>query len=62
MVKSSDTILDVKKKIQDKEGIPVHEYDLFFDYNALISHHRTLANHNIQDNSTIDLIVRLMAD
>ncbi|AES99080.2 putative ubiquitin [Medicago truncatula] len=62
MVKSSDTILDVKKKIQDKEGIPVHGYDLFFDNEALCSNRHTLANYNIQDNSTIDLVVRIMAD
>lgn len=62
MVKSSDTILDVKKKIQDKEGIPVHGYDLFFDNEALCSNHHTLANYNIQDNSTSDLVVRIMAD
>jgi hypothetical protein len=54
MVKSSDTILDVKKKIHDKEGIPVHQQRLFFDGKPT-KDRQTLANYNIQENSTIDI-------
>jgi len=53
MVKSSDTILDVKKKIHDKEGIPVHQQRLFFDGKPM-EDRQTLANYYIQENSTID--------
>ncbi|AES99117.2 ubiquitin-like Rad60 SUMO-like protein [Medicago truncatula] len=53
IVKSSDTILDVKKKIHDKEGIPVHQQRLFFDGKP-IKDRQTLANYNIPENSTID--------
>jgi hypothetical protein len=57
MVKSSDTILDVKKKIQDKEGIPVHEQLLFFD-GKLIEDRQTIANYSIQAKSTIEMTLR----
>jgi ubiquitin-large subunit ribosomal protein L40e len=63
MVKSSDTILDVKKKVQDKEGIPVHHQRLFFSEKQL-ENRQTLASYNIQEKSTmeISLIFRGMYD
>ncbi|AES99081.2 putative ubiquitin [Medicago truncatula] len=61
MVKSSDTILSVQEKIHDNEKIPVHDQELYFS-NAPLDYHRTLASYNIQDKSTIDLVVRIMAD
>jgi ubiquitin len=63
MVKSSDTILDVKKKVQDKEGIPVHQQRLFFSEKQL-ENRQTLASYNIQEKSTmeISLIFRGMYD
>jgi hypothetical protein len=65
MVKSSDTIFDVKMKIQDKEGIPVHQQCLFFYrffHDEPMEDRQTLANYIIRDNSTIDLSYRLMTD
>ncbi|AES99097.2 putative E3 ubiquitin-protein ligase SIN [Medicago truncatula] len=63
MVKSSDTILDVKKKIQDKEGIPVHEQRLDFASKQL-ENHQTLASYNIQEKSTMQIFLhyRIMFD
>ncbi|RHN56827.1 putative ubiquitin [Medicago truncatula] len=63
MVKSSDTILNVKKKVQDKEGIPVHQQRLFFSKKQL-ENRQTLASYNIQEKSTteISLIFRGMYD
>ncbi|MCI31544.1 ubiquitin [Trifolium medium] len=57
-VKSSDTIVDVKKKIFDKGGYEVHNQRLIFGGYQL-EDTRTVANYNIQDNTTIDLVLRL---
>ncbi|AES99119.2 putative ubiquitin [Medicago truncatula] len=55
MVKSSDTILDVKKKIHDKEGIPVHQQRLFFDGKP-IKDRQTLTNYNIPRTQPLTLV------
>lgn len=57
-VTSYDTIEDVKTKIQNKEGIPVVEQRLVFG-NTFLENCECLAEHNIQNESTILLFMRL---
>jgi ubiquitin C len=61
MVKSSDTIIDVKKKIHEEEGDPVHDQLLIFDGRQL-DDKKTLANYNILENTTIHLVRRMQGN
>ncbi|KAF9448339.1 ubiquitin [Macrolepiota fuliginosa MF-IS2] len=58
-VRASDTIANVKAKVQDKKGVPL-DHQLLVFWGTWLQDERTLTYYNIQDGSTLHLLLRSM--
>ena len=58
IVGPTDTISSVKLSVKDKDGVPVEEQRLIYGGHEL-KDTDTLADHSIQSNATLHLVLRL---
>lgn len=57
-VEKTDTILSIKQKIQDKEGVPPDQQRLIYSGKNL-ENDRTVGEYNLEKDSTIHLVLRV---
>ena len=58
-VDSANSVEDVKNMIQDRQGIPTDQMRLIFAGKEVTEDSRTLADYNITQESTLNLVLRL---
>ena len=58
----SNTIYDIKAKIQEKEGVPIDQQRLIYCGIILKHDESTLADYNIQKGSILHLVLRLSSN
>ena len=58
-VQESDSIEDVKTRIQDMEGIPVIQQGLIHRVAGVLNNRMTLSDYNIHNESMLFLVLRL---
>ena len=58
-VQESDSIEDVKTRIQDKEGIPVIQQGLIHRVAGVLNNRMTLSDYNIHNEDMLFLVLRL---
>ena len=58
-VLQEDTVLNVKQKIYDREGVPPEEQRLIHMAKPMDKEDKTLYDYNVQKDGTIHLVLRL---